>query len=78
MRGVVTKHRFGIMPRFLLNMLLKENIVSFNLKHKPFTYILGYMIHISDSLRENIAKPIYRNILPVKFKVWFDKARYRI
>jgi len=78
MRGVVTKHRFGIMPRFLLNILLKENIVSFNLKHKPFTYILGYMIHISDSLRENIAKPIYRNILPVKFKVWFDKARYRI
>lgn len=78
MRGVVTKHRFGIMPRFLLNILIKDNLIKFNIKHKTPTYLIGYNIYLIDIIREKIAKPFYRNILPVNFKVWFDKARYRI
>lgn len=78
MRGVVTKHRFGIMPKFILNILIKEKVVNFNLKHKTLTYIAGYKVHLIDSIREKVAKPIYRNILPLSFKIWFDKVRYRI
>jgi radical SAM superfamily enzyme YgiQ (UPF0313 family) len=77
MRGVVTKKRFGLMPRSLLNLLLKKKLIKFNLKHKQLTYLFGYLIGISDFTRENIIKPLYRS-LPVSFKIWYDKVRYRV
>jgi len=77
MRGVTTKNRFGIMPGFLINFLLTPSLVRFNLKHKSFTYFIGSIVGIFDSFRENIAKPIYRS-MPLSFKIWYDKVRYRI
>ncbi|MBU1246028.1 MAG: radical SAM protein [Nanoarchaeota archaeon] len=76
MRGVVTKKRFGLMPTKLINFLIKPNIVKFNLKHKWPTYTIGSLVQIMDLFREKIAKPFYRS-LPIHFKVWYDKSRYR-
>jgi len=77
MRGVVTEKRFGIIPNFLVNFLLKENRVKRNLKNKTFSYLILFLVSISDLIREKILKPTYRS-LPVSFKVWYDKVRYRI
>ena len=77
MRGVVTEKRFGIMPNFLLNFLLKEKFVRFNLKNTAFTYTIGYIVQVMDLLREKVAKPLYRS-MPINFKIWYDKIRYRV
>ena len=77
MRGSVTERRFGIMPNFLLNYCLKENKIKKNLKNPFSSYIILYLISISDLIREKISKPLYRS-LPTSFKIWYDKARYRI
>ena len=77
MRGVVTEKRFGIMPNFLLNFLLKEKFVRFNLKNTAFTYTIGYIVQVMDLLREKVAKPLYRS-MPINFKIWYDKVRYRV
>jgi len=77
MRGVVTKKRFGLMPRFLLNLLIKEKIVNFNLKYKQLTYLFGSLVGLFDFIRESIIKPVYRSF-PVSLKIWYDKARYRV
>jgi hypothetical protein len=76
MRGVVTERRFGLMPTFILKFLIKPKRIIFNEKHLFFTYFVGYLVQIMDVFRENIAKPIYR-ALPISFKVWYDKVRYR-
>ena len=53
-------------------------MIRFNQKYKMLTYIVGNIIQGFDFLRENIAKKIYRKLLPPSFKNWYDKVRYRI
>ena len=77
MRGPVSSSRFGLMPRFLLNFLIKPSIIGFNEKNRIFTYLLGSLVGVSDNIREKIAKPLYRS-LPLNFKVWYDRIRYRV
>lgn len=77
MRGVATENRFGIMPNFLLNFLLKEDRVKRNLRNPTLSYVALYFISIADLIRERILKPAYRS-LPISFKVWYDKTRYRV
>ena len=76
MRGSVSKSRFGYLPRFLLDFLTKPAVVKFNEENKLFTYALGSLVGTFDTLREKIAKPLYRS-LPLQFKVWYDKVRYK-
>ncbi|MDP3027340.1 MAG: radical SAM protein [Nanoarchaeota archaeon] len=77
MRGVVTETRFGILPNSLINYLLKEKRVQKNLKNNFPTLLVLRFVSIMDLIRERILKPTYRS-LPVSFKVWYDKARYRV
>ena len=77
MRGPVTESRFGFMPNFLLNWFLEKDRVNRNLKNPAFSYIALYFVSISDLIREKIMKPFFRS-LPVSFKVWYDKVRYRV
>jgi len=77
MRGSVTERRFGAMPNFLLNYLINPKKVRKNLQNPTLTYIILFFMGIYDNFRENIMKPVYRS-LPVSFKVWYDKVRYRV
>lgn len=77
MRGPVTEKRFGFMPNFLLNYLLKPERAKRNLKNPTPSYLALFFVAIYDLIREKILKPAYRN-LPVSFKVWYDKVRYRV
>lgn len=77
MRGSATEKRFGSMPNFLLNYFLRPERVKYNLKNPSFTYLFLFFVGISDKIRENIVKPVYR-AMPVNFKVWYDKIRYKI
>ncbi len=77
MRGSVTESRFGLMPNFLLNHLLEPERVKRNLKNPFPTLLFLKIVGISDLIRERIAKPFYRS-LPVNFKAWYDKFRYRV
>ena len=77
MRGKVTKNKYGLLPSKLLDTLLKEKIINYNLKHKLPTFLLGSFIGTLDNFREKIAKPIYRS-LPTNFKAWYDSIRYKI
>lgn len=77
MRGSVTESRFGIMPNSLLNYLLKPENIRTNLKNQFPTLLILRLVTLSDLIRERIAKPLYRS-LPVNFKVWYDKIRYRV
>ena len=77
MRGSVTEKRFGSMPNFLIDYLLQSERVKKNLKNPTFTYFVLFFVGISDKIRENIIKQIYRS-MPVNFKVWYDKIRYKI
>jgi len=77
MRGSVTKTRFGLMPSSLIEWLLNQKRVKKNLKNPSKTYLILNLVSIMDFVREKIAKPFYRS-LSIKFKVWYDKIRYRI
>ena len=77
MRGPCTDKRYGLIPYFLLKKLVKPGIVSFNLEHKSPTYFVGFFVQFFDFMRENVAKPVYRS-MPVSFKVWYDRVRYRV
>ncbi|MBS3157274.1 radical SAM protein [Candidatus Woesearchaeota archaeon] len=57
------------------SLLIRDGMVSFNLKNKFPTYLTGSMISAVDAARENVAKPIYHS-MPVSFKLWYDKVRY--
>ena len=76
MRGVVTDNRYGVMPDFVLDKLVKKSIVEFNIKNSLFTNIAGQVVSFADEIRENIAKPLY-HAMPVSFKVWYDEIRYK-
>lgn len=77
MRGTVTKKRYGLIPSFLLDILLSKKMVKLNLKNKTFTYFIGNLVGLYDASRENIAKSVYRS-MPIDFKVWYDRVRYRV
>jgi len=76
MRGSVTASRFGVMPNFLVNLLLTGSIVRFNLKFTIPTQIAASFVQVADVVREKIAKPVYHS-MPTSFKVWYDKVRYK-
>ncbi|MEK6827415.1 MAG: hypothetical protein AABX99_02945, partial [Nanoarchaeota archaeon] len=65
------------MPSFLLNGLLVPKRVKKNLRNPFPTYLILNLVSIVDLMREKVAKPFYRS-LPVDFKVWYDKIRYRV
>jgi len=77
MRGVVTEKRFGIIPNSLLNKLLEEDRIKHNLKNSFPSYLVLEAVSVYDLVRERILKPAYRS-LPLDFKVWYDKTRYRV
>ena len=76
MRGSVTNTRFGPIPNFLINYLLKPKRVKKNLKNPFFTLLFLRIVSFVDFIRERILKPFYRS-LPLSFKVWYDKVRYK-
>jgi radical SAM superfamily enzyme YgiQ (UPF0313 family) len=77
MRGSVTDSRFGLMPTKLLNYLLEENRVRKNLNNPFSSYLILYLVSLSDLMRERIFKPAYHS-LPTSFKLWYDKTRYKV
>ncbi len=77
MRGVATKNRFGFMPNFLINYLLKPKRIKRNLKNELPTLLALKILSLVDLTRERIAKPFYRS-LPLDFRIWYDKVRYRV
>ena len=77
MRGSVTKRKFGFLPNFILNYLIEEKRVEKNLKNLGRTYMWLYFVGLYDAVRERIMKPVFRS-LPLNFKVWYDKVRYRV
>jgi anaerobic magnesium-protoporphyrin IX monomethyl ester cyclase len=77
MRGPATETRFGFMPVFFLNWLLASDRIRKNLKNPLMTKLALNIVSIMDLTRERILKPAYRS-LPVNFKIWYDKTRYRV
>lgn len=73
MRGVATKRRFGIMPNFLVNFLVK----NYEKEHKTRAFLIGNIVGCFDFAREKIMKPIYRS-MPTNFKTFYDKVRYKV
>ncbi len=77
MRGSATDTRFGFMPVFLLNWLLFSGRIRKNLRNPFSTKLILKFVELIDLIRERILKPAYRS-LPVSFKIWYDKTRYRL
>ena len=76
MRGPCTKTRYGLLPTVVVDRLISRGMVDFNLKFKSPTNMVGEVVSVMDTMRENVAKPVYRS-MPVGFKNWYDKVRYR-
>jgi anaerobic magnesium-protoporphyrin IX monomethyl ester cyclase len=77
MRGSATNSRFGPTPNFIINYLLKPKRIKRNLRNPTLTKTALVFIGFSDNIREKILKPTYRS-LPLSFKTWYDKIRYRV
>jgi len=77
MRGSVTESRFGTMPNSLINYLLNPKRIKHNLRNTFLTGFTLFFVSISDTIREKILKPLFRS-MPLSFKVWYDKVRYRV
>lgn len=77
MRGPATKKRFGMIPNSLLNHLLKPARVARNLNNPLPSLLVLRLVALYDLARERILKPAYRS-LPISFKIWYDKIRYRV
>jgi len=77
MRGSVTEKRFGFMPSFLVNWLLFSKRVEKNLRNPSMTKIILNFVEMMDLIREKVLKPTYRS-LPINFKIWYDRIRYRV
>jgi len=77
MRGPVTEKRFGFISNSLLNYLLDKKRIQKNLRNKFRSKIVLLFVSLFDLMREKIAKPFYHS-LPVNFKVWYDKVRYKV
>jgi len=76
MRGASTQSRYGILPSPVLNYFLNEKRIKRNLKNSSSTYLLLIPLSIFDLIREKIMKPTFRS-LPLSFRIWYDKVRYR-
>lgn len=76
MRGVSTGKRYGLLPNFVINNLLKPEKIRSNLKNTFRTRIILSFVSYMDLVRERILKPAYRS-MPVSFKVWYDRSRYK-
>ncbi len=77
MRGVATEKRYGVLPKSVINYLLKEKRVEKSLKNQFSTRIALFFVSIFDLVRERIMKPTFRS-LPLNFRTWYDKMRYRV
>ncbi len=77
MRGVATENRYGLLPNSLINHLLKEERVKRNLKNQFPTRIALFFVSLLDLTRERIMKPSFRS-LPLNFRTWYDKIRYKV
>lgn len=77
MRGPVTEKRSGLMPNFLLDYLLNPKRIKRNLKNPFLSLLVLHVVAVQDLIRERIVKPFYRS-MPINFKVWYDKIRYRV
>ncbi len=77
MRGPATEKRFGIMPNFVLNWLLKEKRIKKYTKNQFLPSLATRVLYVFDLIRERILKPTYRS-MPVSFKIWYDKIRYHV
>ena len=77
MRGVATEKRYGILPNSLINYLLRRERINRNLKNQFPTRIALFFVSIFDLIRERIMKSAFRS-LPLNFRTWYDKIRYRV
>jgi len=78
MRGSVSHGRYGLLPSALLNYLIREERVERNLRNPGKTLFALKVLGVMDWFRESVAKKVYRGLLPVGFKVWWDRVRYRV
>ncbi|MFZ5955048.1 MAG: B12-binding domain-containing radical SAM protein [Nanoarchaeota archaeon] len=78
MRGSVTEKRFGMLPRPLLLYLTREDVIRRNLNNQFPSMVVLEAVGFYDSIREKIMKPFYRQVLPLSFKIWYDKVRYKV
>jgi len=78
MRGSVSHGRYGLLPSFVLKYLIGDDVVKKNLRNEGKTLFALKVLGFMDFFRENVAKRVYRGLLPVWFKVWYDKVRYRL
>ena len=76
MRGPCTRSRYGMLPASFINFLTRQDILEYNFKNERPTYMIGEVVDVMDDVREKLVKPIYRS-MPVSFKVWYDKIRYK-
>ena len=76
MRGPCTKKRYGMIPAPLLDYLTSQKVIEYNVKNEKPTYRVGEVVEIVDDVREKLVKPVYRS-MPVSFKIWYDKIRYK-
>jgi anaerobic magnesium-protoporphyrin IX monomethyl ester cyclase len=77
MRGPATPSRYGMMPAFILDYLLEPRRIKHNLDNQFPAYLATRALSVFDLTRERILKPMYRS-LPVSFKIWYDKTRYKV
>lgn len=77
MRGSCTERRYGLLPAWFVDYLTSSNTVSYNVENEKPTYTVGELVEVMDNTREKIVKPIYRS-MPVSFKVFYDRVRYRV
>ena len=76
MRGPCTERRYGMLPASFVNYLTKQNVLEYHVKNERPTYIVGEVVDVMDDVREKIVKPVYRS-MPLEFKAWYDKVRYK-
>jgi len=76
MRGIATEKRFGVIPNWVIRYLLKRERVQKNLKNPLLSLAVLRVVSFYDLIREKILKPTYRS-LPLDFRIWYGKTRYR-
>ncbi|MEK6898345.1 MAG: radical SAM protein [Nanoarchaeota archaeon] len=76
MRGPCTDRRYGLLLASMLDFLTRDDVVKYNTMNERPTYLAGEVVEVIDDVREKIAKPVYRS-MPLSFKIWYDKVRYK-
>ena len=77
MRGSCTEKRYGFLPARFLDHLTRTEVIRHHVENERPTYTVGELVEVMDNTREKIVKPIYRS-MPVSFKVFYDRVRYRL